>query len=333
LGEGESKPGLARRLAVYLLSFQYSRTRNGVPGCCTTHRIPPIAVALLAAAIGGCGQREQATAPVAPSSRALCMQAPQGHTEVDGELRAQQQHLRSTADAGGFVAVGRAWVRLARHTRDERLYRHAEACARQALEHQPELPDALTLRGLSLMTQHRFEAVVELAEGVLGRDGDNELAWALLSDARLELGQRTAAIDAAQRMLDLRPGLPAYARAAHLRFLQGDSPGAKRLYRRAIRAGQHGGDREALAWVLCEAAQLFLHEGDHAGADAGFDQALGALPDYAPALLGKGRAALARGDFAVAKRLLSRAHAAAPSEQSAALIADANAGRTHAQTL
>jgi tetratricopeptide (TPR) repeat protein len=68
---------------------------------------------------------------------------------------------------------------------------------------------------------------------------------------------------------------------------------------------------------------VFWHEGDYAGAAAGFDLALGALPDYPPALEGRGRAALALADYPGAVERLSRALTLHPSIETAWWLGDA----------
>jgi tetratricopeptide (TPR) repeat protein len=130
-------------------------------------------------------------------------------------------------------------------------------------------------------------------------------------------------MDAAQRMLDLKPNLPSYGRAAHLRWLQGDSAGAKLLYQQAIHAGEAQKDPEPRAWMIVQAAWLFWHEGDYRGAQAGFDAALAQLPKYAPALEGKGKAALALGDYVDAVRWLEQAYQAHPLIETAWWLGDA----------
>src|SRR5258708_18029883 len=106
-------------------------------------------------------------------------------------------------------------------------------------------------------------------------------------------------------MVDLKPNLPAYSRASYLRWLQGDGPAAKEFIRRAIDAGNDSHDPEPRAWTIVQSALYFWHEGDYAGADAGFELALSAVTDYPPALVGRARVALARGEGARAAQLLA----------------------------
>ena len=78
-----------------------------------------------------------------------------------------------------------------------------------------------------------------------------------------------------------------------------------------------------MAWAIVQAALVFLHEGDRAGAAAGFDLALEKVPGYAPALAGKARVALAERRFEDARALLEKAYATQPLVETAWLLGDA----------
>jgi tetratricopeptide (TPR) repeat protein len=82
-------------------------------------------------------------------------------------------------------------------------------------------------------------------------------------------------------------------------------------------------DPEPGAWVVVQAAMIFWHEGDYDGADKGFGQALEAVREYPPALVGKGRVALAKGDWKRAIDLLERAYRQSPLVETAWLLGDA----------
>jgi tetratricopeptide (TPR) repeat protein len=223
----------------------------------------------------------------------------------------------------GFIMLGRAWVRRARESSDPGYYLHAEACADVVLERSPANLAAKNLRGLVELNRHEFARARATAEAIVAIDPRDATAWGTLSDAALELGDFESAVQAVDRMLEQKPGLPAYSRAAHLRWLKGDEGGAVKVIRLAIDAGLDPSDPEPLAWVLVQAAELFFQRGDYAGADAGFEQALEVVADYPPALVGRARVLLARNDPAGASKLLRRAFDESPLVETGSLLSQA----------
>jgi tetratricopeptide (TPR) repeat protein len=277
----------------------------------TTPLIPAVVTIV---AVIGCS-RAPVEAKAAPSSdRALCF------------MSAQADRVGLKADA--LVLRGREWVQKARNSGDPGFYLHADACAKLALEAQPEHTAALVLRGLALLNDHKFVEAKALAEQMLARDRDDVGAWATLSDALLELGDVDGAARAAQEMMDRKPSLPSYARASYLLWLKGDVDGALQSSAWAYDAGRNQKDHEPVAWVLTDAANIFWHKGDVDGALKGYEMALVEKDDFAPALVGKARALLAQGGErreAEAVLLLERALAHAPSVDAAWTLSHAHA--------
>lgn len=247
-----------------------------------------------------------AAAPAAPAPgrlERLALEDPGGAAQVDERIRELQALLRKQPEKlDGWILLGRAFVQKARQATEPGFYANARACADRALALRPEYPLALDLQGMVLMNEHRFAEALALARGVLAKDPDDLFALGTVADAAVELGDLAGAVAAVDRMTALKPNLPAYARVAHLRWLHGDVAGAKAAYRLAMDAGRGARDPEPLAWVMVEAAKVFLAEGDVPTAQAGFQQAAAAFPGYPPAQVGLGRVALAAGDPAEAAR-------------------------------
>jgi tetratricopeptide (TPR) repeat protein len=274
----------------------------------------------------GCQRAREAPSPPRAGDRThfLALLDPGGQDALDARIRELQARAQNTpTKAEAWVALGQAWVRKARSDGDALHYLSADACAEMALRLSTGDRGALDLRGLVLLTNHRFEEARKLAQSVVDTAPEDAGAWGNLSDALTDLGRFGDAVHAAQRMMDLKPNLPSYARASYLLWLRGDVPGAKESARLAIDAGGDLRDPEPLAWVLVQTANMFWQEGDFQGADTGFDGALAVKPGFPPALVGKARVALAQGRPADASSLLREALEKRPLVETAGLLADA----------
>jgi tetratricopeptide (TPR) repeat protein len=290
----------------------------------TTMRLGNVILFLVAAA--GCHRAPQPAPGAHGAPRDLALLPPDGERAPVNELIVQMQHRveREPGKLDWWVALGRAWARKARESGDPSYFTRADACADEALAIAPGSPIALDLRGLVLLNDHRFEEARALAGKIVADSPRDPMAWGTLSDALLELGRFDDAADAAQKMIALKPALPSYARASYLRWLRGDVIGAREIMRLAVDAASPSRrDPEPRAWALVQAALLFWHEGDYDGADAGFALALAGFPDFPPALVGRARVALARGDAQRAVALLETAYARSSLVETAWLLGDA----------
>jgi tetratricopeptide (TPR) repeat protein len=256
-------------------------------------------------------------------SRALCLAPVPADSHVRSVLLGSMTKARALPERPDvWVDVGAAWMRQLRSSSDSGYALHADACARVALEIAPDQRRALGLSAQVRLDAHEFARAREIAEAVLAREPEDASALGTLSDAALELGDVPAASDAAQKLLDVAPGLGAYARGSFLRWLHGDEPGALEMARVAIDAAGDPDEVDARAWILVQTAHLFWHRGDVEGAEAGYRMALDVRPEYAPALLGLGKAAIAQERYRDAADSLGRALAAHADVETAGLLAE-----------
>lgn len=297
---------------------------------------------LLLAALGfaGCNPSvEQAAQQETPNPCAIALLPNTGSTEADAQIEQVRQEVRNTPNpAAKLERLGWLYVSQARTTHDPGYYRLAErtaACIEQRNQEQgnqergnQESAAALLLRGHVYESLHRFQEAESVARQLVARRG-SPFDFGLLGDALMEQGRLEEAAEAYQRMVDLRPGLESYSRAANLRWLYGDLEGATAVMRLAARAG---GTRnaEATAWAYTRLAQYELQS-------SAFDRALRAAraalklrPEYAPALLAEGRVLLAQGNTTEALEPLSEAARRNPLPEYQWLLADAlrAAGKT-----
>jgi len=258
-------------------------------------------------------------------ARLVALSKNEGSSPIDEQIRAGQQMSQQFPTLrDNWIALGRLWVRKARVAGDPGLYLNARACADIALDIEPDNLPAQNLVAIVLESEQKFRDALDVADRILAKYPNDLMALGTRSDALLEIGRVEDAVDTTQKMVDLKPDLPSYSRAAYLRWLTGDVKGAEAIAWRAIDAGRDPRELEPLAWAIVQAAMMFWNEGDFAGANAGFDKALQAVKEYPPALVGKGRyMLLAANEPAAAVPLFERAYKASPSAEAAWLLGDA----------
>lgn len=254
----------------------------------------------------------------------LALEDPKGSSDVDEEIRRFQKIVsKRPKKHDPWIFLGRAWVKKARETSNPGFYNNAKICADIAEKLEPGSALANNLHGLVLMNDHRFKEAKALMEKILAKDPDDIMAHGTLSDALLELGEFDEAVKHAQKMMDLKPALPSYARAGYIQWLTGDGAGARANLKKAIMAAGTSRDKETFAWILVEAAKVFWHEGDHDGAEPGLDKALEAFPNHPPALVWKARIELGRGNAKKALEMAKKSYAGSALAETAWVAIDA----------
>ena len=197
--------------------------------------------------------------------------------------------------------------------------------ARQLLEDalalDPEHFYGLTLQASLFNTLHRFEDARDVSERLLERYPRHAFAMGTLVDTLVELGEYEQAVETADAMLALRPGLPSYSRASYLRELNGDTDGALAAMTMAADAEPTG--RESRAWALYQLGNLYLSDAKSDTAAFIFEGILEERPDFVPALTGLGHVALVKGEVDLAIARLEEARALSPREAIDQLLAEA----------
>lgn len=205
-----------------------------------------------------------------------------------------QHRLRAVpGDWPAWASLGMAYLERARATADPALYPKADGALRESLRLRPSGNDAaLTGLGALANARHDFAGARRDAVAALKINPYSAGAVGVLVDAYTQLGEEAAATAAAQRMLDLRPGLPAYARAAYDLEQHGDTDRAAQLWRRALADATAPAD---IAVARAALGDLAWRAGNLAEAGAQYAAGLAAAPDYLPLALGQARVAAATG--------------------------------------
>lgn len=239
-------------------------------------------------------------------AKAMVLSPENGATNEDEELRDWQKQVGAAgAKAEAFNRLAWAFVAKARRTLDAGYYKLAETTVDLRDAQFGADPESRLLRGHVLHNLHRF-AEAEVVARKLVSDRGSALDFALLCDTLMEQGKLSDAVSACQQLVNLKPGVEAYSRIAHLRWLKGDLPGALAMMETAERASSPR-DRETRAWLLVRLSGYALQSGQINRALSLADDAVNSSVAYPPALLARGRALLALGKTKQAIEPLKRA--------------------------
>lgn len=234
------------------------------------------------------GDERAAAGPPAVSAPSLRPDA-----DTDASLRRLQDDVRRGAPRDAELAA--AYLQKARESGDPSFYSRADGVLERALARGPADPAELTEAAALAAGRHDFREAERLARRARSLAPDSLGAFPVLVDALVELGRYREAERTLQRMVDLKPNLPAYARVSYLRELYGDLDGAAEALELAIAAG--GPVPENVAYVQSLLGGLECSRGRRAAARRAFSAALMAVPGYAPAEAGRARLAAHSGNL------------------------------------
>jgi tetratricopeptide (TPR) repeat protein len=251
-------------------------------------------VAVLAAAVGitaaagALNARAGAGDRTVPSTQAVAVGQP-----ADPVTLAQRRLRLVPGDWRTWARLGMAYLDRGRATGDPTWFPRAEAAVDRSLAlRRDDNGDAIVARGALANARHDFAAARADAMAAIRANAFDADAYAVLADAQTQLGNAAAASAAVQRLLDLRPGLPAYARASYDLEQRGRTAQAADLMRRALAAASGPAD---LAFCRVQLGDLAWTAGDPAGAGREYAAGLAADPSSATLQRGRARVAAARG--------------------------------------
>jgi tetratricopeptide (TPR) repeat protein len=237
-------------------------------------------------------KREPNTVPAAATtldgSLGLVLVPHTGENRIDKEISQLQQRVREGRNVELWLErLGWAFVAKARESFDPGFYKLAEQCARSIEMRNPQSQEAMLLRAHVLQNLHRFKESETLARGLVQQRGLS-FDYGLLGDALMEQGKLGEAVEAYQQMMNLKPDLRAYARAAHMRWLKGDLEGAIEAMQLAVGAASPQ-DAESASWVNTRLAFYEFQAGRVNEAEKQCALALSLQSNYPPTLLLQGR--------------------------------------------
>jgi tetratricopeptide (TPR) repeat protein len=218
---------------------------------------------------------------------------------------------KNQADTKALVALTALYLQEARVTGNFGYYNSAAMkCIHRILAGDANNFEALTFKTTILLSQHQFEDGHLVAQQLQQLYPLNAYVYGLLVDADVELGKYAEAVDAADKMVSIRPDIRSYSRIAYLREIHGDIPGAIEAMKMAIDAGAPGD--ENTEWCRIQTGRLFEKLGKVNDAKMHYTIALENRPDYPYAIAGLARVAIAGKNYTDALKLFQHADSVIP---------------------
>jgi len=251
-------------------------------------------------------EKTRANAAIVVSPLDLVLTPQTGDSHIDREISQLQQRIREGRNVELWLdRLGWAFVAKARESFDSGFYKLAEGCARSIENRDPQSQEAMLLRAHVLQNLHHFKEAETLARRLVQQRGLS-FDYGLLGDALMEQGKLNDAVEAYQQMMNVKPDLRAYARAAHMRWLKGDLEGAIEAMQFAVSAASPS-DAESAAWVNTRLAFYELQAGRVNEAEERCALALSLQRNYSPTLLLRGKILLGQMRFGEAVDALQNA--------------------------
>lgn len=237
-------------------------------------------------------------------------------------------------DFFNYDRLGVAYIQKARETGDITYYNLAANSLEKSLDlesTQPEASPATKHLATVYYAEHRFSETLALAQKALDLNPRDLTPYALIGDARCEMGEYEQAWAAYAHLQN--PGDPQSAtggvqyleqsRASAESFLKGDTKSAIEHMRRAVDISiATRMAKESVAWSQFTLGENYLQSGDLANAKAAYSDALKTYPDYHRALAGLAKVSSAEGHLAEAIELYKKAINVIPLPAYAAALGD-----------
>jgi tetratricopeptide (TPR) repeat protein len=237
--------------------------------------------------------------PATPSPAAVASGPTGGPSTLDRRIHAAQAKLDGQErDPRTWAELGMAYVEKARTTANPAYYPKAEGALRTSLAQQPDGNGAaLTGMGALANARHDFAAARSFGEQARAVLPDTAEVYGVLTDAYTQLGDTATATTVLQRMLDLRPGVSSFTRAAYEFELHGRVDDARDALDRALADAV---DPAEIAFCRYRLGELAFDNGDVDTAARQYEAGLRVVPRDAPLLHGRAKVAAARGQTAAA---------------------------------
>lgn len=262
------------------------------------------------------------TADAAPIRRPTPATMGTSRTELTKVVETMTARLKTNpTDETAVLQLAEAYIRLQRVNNDGRAVLTAEEHLRAFLKQQPGHYEAERMLAAVLLSQHRFGEAVAQANKVSNVDPRDAWNYGAIGDGYLELGDYERAFAAYDRMGQLQPGPPAYARTSHALEIKGDLSGALEYMKRAA-DGSWSNDPESQAWHYAQLGDLLLQQGRVIDARREYERAAATFENHPIAMVGLAKIKVVDGDLPGARLTLQEQLARVPTPDLAASVGD-----------
>jgi tetratricopeptide (TPR) repeat protein len=266
--------------------------------------------------------------------------AQSGQHETDNTIRFFEWKVsQDPDDFFNYDRLGVAYIQKARETGDVEYYNLAERALKKSLELSPQAAPAKEHLAAVYYANHRFGESLALAQEAIELNPTDSAPYALIGDARSEMGEYTEAWAAYRQLQNPKGSQSARSSFQYLiesresaqSFLTGDTKAAIDHMRRAvdISVGSRMA-RETIAWSYFTLGEDYFQAGNLTDAQAAYNDALKTYPDYHRALAGSAKVSSAEGQLDEAIGLYRKAIGIIPLPAYAAALGDVytKAGQT-----
>ncbi len=215
------------------------------------------------------------------------------------------------SDIKSLIALTAQYIQEGRNTGNFNYYNEAALkCINAVLEIDAKSFEALTFKATILLSQHHFTDGLAIATQAQQLYPYNAFVYGLLVDGYVESGKYKEAIEAADKMISIRPDNRSYSRIAYLREIHGDIPGAIEAMKMAVDAGAPGD--ENTEWCRVQLGKLFEKIGNVNEAEMHYTIAANNRQNYPYALAGLARIASEEKNYGKALGLYMQADSLIP---------------------
>ncbi len=243
------------------------------------------------------------------------MNGKEWETVQNNYVAARNSLVKDSTNVEARLALARVYILEARVTGEHGHYYPAALKVLQgALRQESLTPDeryqSLTMLASVQLSQHEFADALLTSEQAVRLNPYAAIGYGAIVDSYVELGDYEKAVEAADRMIQVKPDLRSYARVSYLREIHGNVDDALQSMRLALDAGYPG--TEETSWVRLTLGNILAQYGRTAEAKDQYNMALEDRPDYPFAEAALAEVAANEGEYTEAERLLDKATSAIP---------------------